>query len=184
MTTLLAVLACTLVLGSAPIANAQDEPEAAAEVAKKHFFRGEKLFALGRFGDALAAYEAAFEAQPLPEFLFNIGQCYRNLGNYRSAMFSFRKYLKLRPEAANRDAVLALIRKLEAELAEANSATAVPTADPPAPPAATARSSSKPIYRQWWFWTGIAAVAVGTGAVVVWETQSDPPSSDLGNVPF
>ena len=48
--------------------------------AKRHYERGEKLFALGKFSDALDEYQKAFDAKPLPGFLFNIGQCYRNLG--------------------------------------------------------------------------------------------------------
>ena len=101
-------LACGVTLvGAPPRAHAgAGEADGAADgttsTAKQHYYKGEKLFALGRFRDALAAYEAAFEVDPLPELLFNIGQCHRNLGDYRSAVFSFRKYLRLRPAAPNR----------------------------------------------------------------------------------
>ena len=61
----------------------------------------EKLFALGKFDDALDEYQKAFDAKPMPDFLFNIGQCYRNLGDYQQAIFSFKKYLKLEPDAPN-----------------------------------------------------------------------------------
>ena len=63
---------------------------------------GEKLFALGRFDEALEQYEKAFEAKPLPGFLFNIAQCHRNLGNIDQAIFSYRKYLREAPDADNR----------------------------------------------------------------------------------
>ena len=65
---------------------------------------GEKLFALGKFDEALDEYQKAYDAKPLPDFLFNIGQCHRNLGDYEAAIFSFKKFLKLDPEAPNRDA--------------------------------------------------------------------------------
>ncbi|MGE5187229.1 MAG: tetratricopeptide repeat protein, partial [Acidobacteriota bacterium] len=81
--------------------------------AKRHYDRGEKLFALGRFDQALDEYQKAFDAKPLPGFLFNIGQCYRNLGDYDQAIFSFKKYLKLSPDASNRDKVEKLIGDLE-----------------------------------------------------------------------
>src|SRR5262245_50838876 len=74
--------------------------DAATRAAKQHFYQGEKLFALGRFRDALTQYEAAFDASPLPAFLFNIGQCHRNLHDLDAAIFSYRKYLRLLPDAA------------------------------------------------------------------------------------
>src|SRR5215475_7649338 len=88
------------------------------QAARKHFEHAEKLYALGKFQDALVEYEAAYEAKPLPGFLFNIGQCYRNLGNYRQAVFSFKKYLDEKPDARNRDAVESLIADLEKKSAE------------------------------------------------------------------
>src|SRR3954471_6899646 len=88
-----------------------DDP--ATRAARRHFERGEKLFALGKFDEALEEYQTAFDAKPLPGFLYNIGQCYRNLGDLDQAIFSFKKYLKLQPDAENKDAVDRLIQDLE-----------------------------------------------------------------------
>ena len=111
MRLLIAALAFLLLVGagSSP-ASAEDK---ATRAARKHYEKGQKLFALRRFDEALVSYEAAFEAKPLPAFLFNIGQCHRNLGDYDAAIFTFRKYLKLEPEAENREAVLELLDELQ-----------------------------------------------------------------------
>ncbi|HRC55231.1 MAG TPA: tetratricopeptide repeat protein, partial [Kofleriaceae bacterium] len=88
-TLLLLGFALSIALPARP-ANAND-PE--TRTARRHFDKADKLFALGRFDEALEQYEKAFDAKPIPDFLFNIGQCYRNLGDYEAAIFSFRKFL-------------------------------------------------------------------------------------------
>ena len=171
----------------APTRARADETDVA--VARKHYEKAEKLFALGRFEAALHEYEAAFEARPLPGFLFNIGQCHRNLGNYDAAIFSFRKYLRLAPEADNRDDVNDLIADLEKKKqraeaeAEARRQAEVEAARQPQP--AKTQRSSRPIYTRWWFWTGVAAVGAGAGAGAYILTRDDGiPSTGLGNVEF
>jgi tetratricopeptide (TPR) repeat protein len=178
-----AVLAAGVV---ATPAHAQRSPRQAEDAdtrrAEEHFVRGEKLFALGRFADALAAYEAAFEAKALPEFLFNIGQCHRNMGDFRSAVFSFRKYLNLLPDAHNRAAVEALIAELEAEMAAADQARRTGLVTDPGAGQPAAR---RPVYKRWWFWAGLGvAAAAGTTGAVYATGGGALPGSDLGNVSF
>jgi tetratricopeptide (TPR) repeat protein len=177
---MLAVAAPVVVAPHAPAhAAAADDEAAAKKRARRHFERGEKLFALGRFDEALRAYEKAFEEYPAPEFLFNIGQCHRNLGNYDEAIFSFRKYLKLRPDAANREAVEEYIAELEEE--RRNARQKDPIVEPPPPPP---KRRDKPVYKKWWFWTGVAVVAGGVTAVVITQSGSGLPDTDLGNIDF
>src|SRR6202012_3597747 len=90
-----------------------DREDAPTRAAKRHYERGEKLFALGKSDKALDEYQQAFDAKPLPDFLYNIGQCYRNLGDLDQAIFSFKKYLQLAPDASDRDKVEKLISGLE-----------------------------------------------------------------------
>lgn len=173
-----------VVLTAAP-ALAQDK---ATRAARKHWERGEKLFALGRFDEALVAYEQAFEAKPLPGFLFNIGQCHRNLGDLDAAIFSFRKYLKLSPDADNRDAVLELIDELEAEIEAREAAERDRALRQPPPGRDRERdgpSRGGALYTKWWFWGGVAAVAAGAGAGTYFLLRDDGvPDSDLGHVVF
>jgi len=89
----------------------------AGEKASRELFqRAEKSFNLGRFPEALADYQAAYEAKPLPAFLFNIAQCYRNMQSYERARFFFRRYLALDPKTTNRRLVEDLIAEMTREL--------------------------------------------------------------------
>lgn len=163
-----------LLFAVAPRSAFADDP--AMKAAKRHFDRGEKLFALGRFDDALDEYQKAFDAKPIPDFLFNIGQCYRNLGDYDQAIFSFKKYLKLDPEASNREAVERLIEELEEKKAQGESEKFIRKKQNP---------PDKPFYKKWWFWTGVGvAVAGGTVGIFAASGGSSPPGTDLGNIVF
>jgi tetratricopeptide (TPR) repeat protein len=158
----------------------------ATKQARHHFERGEKLFALGRFQEALVEYEAAFELRPLPGFLFNIGQCHRNLGDYDAAIFSFRKYLELSPGAANREAVEGLIEELEGKKADAEAARQNRILDGPDPRRRPdrPRRADRPVYKRWWFWGGVAAVAGAGAGTYLWLRDDGVPDTDLGNVVF
>jgi tetratricopeptide (TPR) repeat protein len=155
--------------------------DAATKAAKKHYDKGEKLFALGRFDVALEEYQKAFDAKPVPAFLFNIGQCYRNLGDFESAVFSFKKFLKLEPDAPNRDKVEKLIDELEAKQAKGESTKLKLDTHPPPPPPPP--QTDQPFYTRWWFWTGVAVVGAAGGFGIYEATRtSGPPSTPLGNI--
>lgn len=183
------LLALFLTVIGARVATADDP---ALRAAKRHFERGEKLYALTRFNEALDEYQKAFDARPLPDFLFNIGQCYRNLGDYDFAIFSYQKYLKLAPDAPNRDRVEQLIAELEAKqdrtetrrlgLQRSRPDPRDPREDPEP---GIERSPGQPVYKQWWFWTGIAVAGVAGGVAIYEVTRpGGPPSTSLGNIVF
>ncbi len=154
-----------------------EEPEMRS--AKRHFDRGQKLFTLGKFDEALDEYQKAYDASPLPDFLYNIGQCHRNLGDYEQAIFSFKRFLQLDPDAPNREKVEIIIDELEDKLEHQGAKKK----DPPPPPPPHAEST--PVYKKWWFWTGIAVVGVAGGVGVYAVTRPDgPPDTNLGNIVF
>ena len=164
---------------------AHADDDATMRVAKKAFERAEKLFALGKFDEALAQYQRAYDAKPLPGLLFNIGQCHRNLGDYEAAIFSFKKYLKAAPGSDNREQVEEYIVDLEAEQEKANAQRfrlidrEQRRDEPPPPPTAS------PIYTRWWFWTGIVVVGAAGGVGLYAATRPDgAPATDLGNIVF
>ena len=92
------------------------------------FEQAEAKFNLGRFDEALTDYQAAYEVEPLPAFLFNIGQCYRNMGNYERAQFFFRRYTALDPRSPNRPAAERLIAEMDRMAEENRAAAGLPTA--------------------------------------------------------
>ena len=154
------------------------------KAAKRHFDRGEKLFALGKFDEALDEYQKAFDAKPIPVFLFNIGQCYRNLGDYQQAIFSFKKYLKLEPDAPDKEKVEKLIDDLEEKQERGDGQKFVQKKDEPPPPPPP-KQGSTPIYKKWWFWTGVAVVGAGGGLGVYEATRGGAPDTTLGrNIVF
>src|SRR5581483_5097054 len=113
------VFVSVLVLPLPLVHTAQAAPAGAAsseKASRELFQRAEKSFNLGRFPEALADYQAAYEAKPLPAFLFNIAQCYRNMQSYERARFFFRRYLALDPHSANRRLVEDLIAEMTREL--------------------------------------------------------------------
>ncbi len=175
---ILALLALLFVV--TPRVAQADDP--ATRAAKRHFDRGEKLFALGKFDDALDEYQKAFDAKPIPDFLFNIGQCYRNLGDYQQAIFSFKKYLKLEPDAPDKEKVEKLIDDLEEKQQRGEGQRLVGKKEEPPPP--PPHTESTPIYKKWWFWTGIAVVGAGTGVGVYEATKGGAPGTTLGNITF
>jgi tetratricopeptide (TPR) repeat protein len=179
------LLLALLVLAIAARSAAADD--AATRNAKRHFERGEKLYALARFSEALDEYQKAFDAVPIADFLFNIGQCYRNLGDYDSAIFSYRKYLTLAPDAPNRAQVEQLISELQARKDQSDTRRlGLQPSRPPPPPPPVEAPAERPIYARWWFWTGIGVLAAGGGIVAYEVTRSPagPPSTNLGNIVF
>jgi hypothetical protein len=125
------VLLFVLLLGGAARAagpSVDDEKQA-----RNLYERAEKNFDVGKFVDALADYQSAYEAKPLPGFLFNIAQCYRNMGNFERARFFFRRYLTLDPRAPNRRRVDELIAEMSKQL-DAQAAAVAPTSGTAPPP--------------------------------------------------
>src|SRR5450432_708393 len=175
--------------------------------ARSLYERAEKSFDLGRFAEALADYQSAYEAKPLPGFLFNIAQCYRNMSNFERARFFFRRYLALDPRAPNRRRVDELIaemsKQLDAHAAEAAApppaavepkpveAPPLPVAAAPVEPAVTPTAAPlvaaqappparRPVWKRWWFWTGVGAVVVG--GVVAGLLLSRPETRTPGSL--
>jgi tetratricopeptide (TPR) repeat protein len=110
---------------------ARAESSDAEKQARALYERAEKSFDVGKFAEALTDYQAAYEAKPLPGFLFNIAQCYRNMGNYERARFFFRRYLTLEPHAPNHRRVEELIAEMSKQI-DAQAAAAAATTPPPA----------------------------------------------------
>jgi tetratricopeptide (TPR) repeat protein len=181
MTRSLSLLAGLFLVGVtiATPAHAQaDASDETMEVSRRYFSEGEKFFALGRFAEALAQYQRAFAAKPIPALLFNIGQCQRNLGDYDAALFSFRKYLQLEPATPNREQILDYIDDVEKEAERARVRRLELDRPRPLP---KPKKSGKAL---WWIVGGTALVAGGAITAFLLTRGEDLPSTTLGNIDF
>ncbi len=106
---------------------------AASQRAAKLAHRSVIEYNAGDFPRALRDITAAYELDPRPGLLYNLGQCHRAMGDAAKALFFYRGYLREQPDARNRASVLTIIKELEAKLAPAAPAPP-PSAAPAAPP--------------------------------------------------
>jgi tetratricopeptide (TPR) repeat protein len=134
-------------------------PEALA-----HFNRGNKLFNVRSFDEAVTAYKAGALVEAAPIFDYNLGQCYRQLGQYKEAIWHYERFLKRgQPEQDYLDGVTGLIAQMRSELDKA-AMTQQPTEPAPEPvPASTTPSSDAAWYSDAMGWGLTAAGAVGLG---------------------
>lgn len=169
-------LLLALAIVSPSVAGAQ--PRANEQQARARFKQGVVYYAAGAYDRALEEYEAAYQALPLPELMFNIGQAHRMKGERRQALDAYQRFTEQKPDGPAADLARRYIASLTHELdEEARGREAVralprdPDDDPKrarteqltiaAPPA------RRPTYKKWWPWTilglGVAGVAVGVG---------------------
>src|ERR1043166_7119326 len=69
---------------------------AVADTAEDEFNKGNTAYNLGKFDEAVEHFKKAYEAQPLPEFLYNIAQSYRQAGNCKQALYFYKRFRSLK----------------------------------------------------------------------------------------
>ena len=155
------------------------------DAARREYAEGTRRYDLNEFGPALEAFKRAYLAYEDPAFLYNIAQCYRQLGDEVQRDQFYRSYLRKLPDAANADEVRSTISSLE-------SAIAADKAKVAATPAAVAPTSqigprrvehfvgrqsactiAHSVYKKWWLWTIVSVVAAGaaTGVAIAVTSQ-------------
>ena len=195
-------------LASVVVALAQTFITAAPAVAADaRELRAREEFAAGRYQDALDIFAKLYAETLHPIYLRNIGRCYQNLGDPDKAIISFRDYLRKHKtiEPHERSEVEGFIAEME-ELKKQRAAPATgatPATAPPKPastitplvvapqpatraapetlvtaPAGPASEPSSPFYARWWFWTIVAAAAVGAGVGVAAATGALTKTTD------
>jgi len=78
----------------------------------------------------LQDYKEAYRLFPDPVFLFNVGQCERQLGNPEEAIRFYRSYLRNKPKAPNRQEVVRRIDEMQTAIDAKKSAPDKPPAGP------------------------------------------------------
>lgn len=136
------VVGVALVCALAGVAHADNK-----QVAKDAYTEGKRHYDLGEYDAALAAFKKAYLNYEEPVFLFNIAQCYRQLGDNAGALRSYKAFLRNWPKAPNREMVERVIAELEtapASVAPDAVAPATGTKPPDKPLASTTPSPATP----------------------------------------
>ena len=197
-------LGMTVLALALAVAPAVAQSPADVEKAKKYYASGSKHFDLAEYDQALADFKEGYRLKDDPVFLYNIAQCYRLLNKPSEAIQFYKSYLRRQPEAPNRAQVEEKITQLQETVAAQEKSRTQPPQDTLKPeggdkipdpadvedgnedgadttatatgPVDTGGSGKKPIYKKWWFWAGVGAVAVGTVAIIVVATSGDETS--------
>jgi hypothetical protein len=151
---------------------------------------GHRLYRLGRYEEAVAAFRRAYEVKADARLLFDIAECYREMGAVDQALFYYDRYLAGWPDAFDRAEVDEKVAALEAMRGGAPARTAVAARRrhplmiveaPPSKPRQTPR-----VWQRWWFWTAVGVVVLGGVGVAVASSGSGTslPPTDLGNKRF
>jgi len=178
----LVVLGCAL--------HAQAQPEDNISRARTHFEAGRALYQLGNYNEALREFAAGYQLAPRPQFLLNLGQCYRKLDDLANARLMYERYLKDAPPSdPERSQAEQILAEIDKQISDKQApATSPPTVTPPPstsaqPAAATLTTTAPPppkswIKRNWWIIpVGAVVVGVGVGLGVYYGTRAPDPCS-------
>lgn len=88
---------------------------------------GKKAYKEQQWDDAVAAFEAAYEADPLPRFLYNLGRIYEKRESYAQAIRHLERYLESSGEIDDREDTTARIMLIEIKLKKSRSLVEIDT---------------------------------------------------------
>lgn len=91
-------------------------PEASSvEQAKQLFEIGVELYATGQFESASRQFAMAYGFLPFPELVYNMGLCYKAMGDRKKAIRFFKEYLINDLDEGTRKEVEAIVEELQSE---------------------------------------------------------------------
>jgi len=105
---LLALLAAVAPAAAQPAAP----PDTAYREGRAHVEAGDRAFDAGDYRRAAEEYQAAYQLIPLPDLLYNLGQCYRLAGDTARAVEYYQRYLRVAPTGAAADKAREHIERL------------------------------------------------------------------------
>ena len=74
-------------------------------LAREHYMKGVDAYDNGRYDEAIAEFQQAYEIKDDAVLLYNIAQSKRLEGHYDEALMYYKVYLRRAPKAPNRDEV-------------------------------------------------------------------------------
>ena len=125
-------LAVLVVLSSASLAYADD--------AQEHVSKGTRFYNIQDWSNALKEYKTAYAADPKPETLWAIAQTQRLSGDCRSAILTYKAFMRT-ASTAGANAADELVKKCESDLAAQQRAVEAP---PPPPQQQTTQATQTP----------------------------------------
>ncbi|MBK7583215.1 MAG: PEGA domain-containing protein [Myxococcales bacterium] len=84
--------------------------------AKKAFEAGAQAYREGRYPDAVRHFLEAYEEDRQPALIYNAAQAYEKAGDVPNALRSYRRFLRLSPDADDRPTVELRVKNLEGRL--------------------------------------------------------------------
>lgn len=103
-------------------------------MARAHYQKGTALYDLGKYDEAVAEFEAAYEAKSDPALLYNLAQANRLAGHAEQALHFYRTYLKYVPKVANREEIETRIAALEKQIKDKPTTPVASTTSPAVSP--------------------------------------------------
>jgi tetratricopeptide (TPR) repeat protein len=116
---------------AAPDARAQAPAQDDTAEARTRFRAGTAHFKAARYRDAAAEFEAAYRLRPHGTIHFNVAQCRDRLGEWPAALRAYSDYLREVPDAKDRAAVRASMKRIEGKLATAGVQALLVYTEPP-----------------------------------------------------
>jgi tetratricopeptide (TPR) repeat protein len=189
MAVLLALLCCDTVASAEPEPAPSTDPEPYVTRATQHF----KNHAYTAAAEALSR---AYELDPRPLFLFNIGQAYRLADRPREAVAAYGQFLAVAPKHALSPEAKGYVETLRGLIVERERAAATEQAlEAERQMVQAAREAARqaeaklnearqraPIYKRPWFWglIGSVAASVVVAGAVGGYYANQPPMTDGG----
>jgi len=156
---------------------------------QNHRVLGHRLYRLGRYEEAVDAFRRAYEVKPDARLLYDIAECYREVGAVNQALFYYDRYLAGWPDAYDRAEVEEKIAELENKRGAPAPRTTVARRRHPVmiiePAPSKPRQQPRP-WQRWWFWTIVGAGVAGGIAAAALSSGSGQglPATDLGDKRF
>jgi iron complex outermembrane receptor protein len=104
--------------------------------ARAHFKKGMDAIGQGRYDEGISELSKAYEILPHPNVLYNIGRAQAEAGQLEPAVETFRRYLESSPP--DKEEVQAVVKGLEARIAQAAREAPAPAPTPEKPPSSPA----------------------------------------------
>ena len=127
-------------------------------------------FAAEHYDVARRLFEDAYALSGRKRLLYNIALSADRQGDTKAALAAYDEFLASEPQSERAAEVRRRVRTLRAEEARAAkvpppsavaAAAAATDAGSSAASATEFRTDKQPLYKKWWFWTGVSVVVVG-----------------------